>query len=345
LNKILITGSSGFLGRILQKSLYENNIIYDNTDIIPSNCCYGQNVFIQGDLCSKDFVNELFNKNRYGTVIHLASQIDFAVKDQKSLYDNNVISTQNIAEAALKFGTKKIIFTSSNSVYLGNNETLNVTENDKPSPNDEYGFSKIKSENILNEIKNKVQIIIIRPPNIIDSGRVGMLSILFELLESNSAIWTIGDGSIKYQCIYAQDLINLIIKLLKYNKNNIFNVGSERVPCLRDMYIELIKITGSKSKVRKIPKFASIPLLKLFYKLKISPLGPYQFQMLTKSFIFDTSYVKKELDWYPTLNNTEMLKLAYEYYRNNKTHLSKSKLSANSSDVKLGVLKLLKYIN
>jgi len=66
--------------------------------------------------------------------------------------------------------------------------------------------------------------------------------------------------------------------------------------------------------------------------------------MLTRNFIFNTTHIKKELNWQPTLNNTEMLKLAYDFFVANKQLVKSGKLSANSSAVKMGVLSVLKYL-
>jgi len=344
MSSVLITGSSGFLGTLLLDAFNSKSINYISTDINDPKTIQLDDRFFKGDLCSKGFVDSLFSLKYFDTVIHLASQIDFAVSSQKKLFDNNVISTRNIANASLKYGVKRIIFTSSNSVYLGNSNTLNINESVKPIPTDTYGHSKVESETILNNLSDRLHIINVRPPNIIDSGRVGMLSILFELLENNSPLWLVGDGSVRYQCIYAQDLISVLIQLLNYEKSDTFNIGSDCVPTFKEFYNDLVVMVGSKSKVRSIPQLLSIPPLKLFFKLGMSPMGPYQFQMLTKNFIFDTAHIKKELQWNPTLNNTEMLKLAYNFYKSNRNSIRNGKLSANSSSVDLGILKILKYL-
>ena len=344
MTKILITGSSGFLGTLLTDSFRAKRIAYVPTDKISPKNKSESETFVQGNLCSPEFTDNLFKNESFETVIHLASELDFAVTSQKSLFDNNVKTTKNILAASLKYGVKRIIFTSSNSAYLGNSNTFGITESVKPVPLDPYGASKVESEHILNEAKDKIHIINVRPPNIIDAGRIGMLSILFELLESNSTLWTVGDGSLRYQCIYAQDLLDVLHKLLSYEKSDTFNIGSDRVPSFKEMYQDLARTTSSKSKIRSIPALLSLPPLKLFYHLGLSPMGPYQFRMLTRNFIFDTTHVKKELNWQPTLNNTEMLKLAYDFFVANKQLVKSGKLSANSSAVKMGILNVLKYL-
>jgi len=255
------------------------------------------------------------------------------------LYSNNVISTENILRFCEKRGIDRIIFTSSNSIYLGNKEEF-IQESADPIPIDAYGKSKLDSESLIlnSKIKNKF---IVRCPNIIDAGRIGMLSILFELLENNSTLWVLGDGMIRHQCIYAQDLNAAIYKMLFKDGVYIFNIGSENVPTFIDMYKELIKVVGSQSKIRSIPTCLAIPILKILYFLGLSPMGQYQFRMLTKNFQFDLDCIKDTLNWEPTKTNTEILAIAYDYYlKNNKIEIK----SANNSSVKMGILSILKYI-
>jgi nucleoside-diphosphate-sugar epimerase len=275
-------------------------------------------------------------------MIHLAAEIDFAVKDQDSLYSNNVVTTKNAAELAKYLGIKKFIFTSSNSIFLGNKSTY-IDADETPVPIDPYGQSKYDGEKLLVAYQNDFLVHILRCPNIIDAGRVGMLSILFDLLKSNATLWVIGGGRIKHQCLYAQDLNLAINKLFKINFTSTHNIGSDNVPSFFEMFNGLISLSGSRSRIRSLPSWVVIPALKFLYKIKLSPMGPYQFRMLTKNFAFDTSRIKSDLNWAPTKNNTEILEIAYEYYLNKKFDESKD-ASANSAPVKMGILKFLRFI-
>ena len=86
--------------------------------------------------------------------------------------------------------------------------------------------------------------------------------------------------------------------------------------------------------------------MQLCYKLGISPLGPYQYKMISSSFVFDTSLIKKELNFKPTLTNEEMLLKAYNYYHENKKDIkSRKNVSAHKSVAKMGIIKLLKFFS
>ena len=72
-------------------------------------------------------------------------------------------------------------------------------------------------------------------------------------------------------------------------------------------------------------------------------MGPYQFRMLTKDFVFDISKIKRELNWAPTKNNGQIIYKAYLHYISSKISLGTSS-SANSKSVSMGILSLLKLI-
>jgi UDP-glucose 4-epimerase len=339
--KILIAGASGYFGQILSRQLLRQGheifcLDLELSEELPKDMQAVCDVRNQNDIA-------LVTRSRqFDVLIHLATQIDFAVSDQKKLYDNNIGCTEALAEYAKTAGIKKFIFTSSNSVYLGLNKGI-IFDDDSPKATDMYGQSKIDSENILNAYTGYFTLNIIRCPNIIDGGRMGMLSILFELLDANATIWTLGDGGICHQTLYAGDLCRLIELLFLKCEGATYNVGSADVQSFKELYAQLIVHAGSRSKIRSVNMKLAILVLKMFYKLGISPMGPYQFRMLTKDFIFDTTRAQRELNWYPTLNNYEMLAIAYDHYKFEQSK-SRSVNSANSRPASFKILKLLKFI-
>jgi len=339
--KVLITGSSGYYGSILFNFLSSKGIYCEGIDVIDSTVISSSQKFIC-DIADKVAFNKALLGKSYDVVIHLASQIDFAVKRQEDLYSNNVISTSNLIDIIPKLGAKKIIYTSSNSIFLGNKNSI-IKDEDIPMPIDAYGNSKVDSEAMLMAESASIDINILRCPNIIDAGRVGMLSILFELLKENATLWVINGGKIRHQCLYAQDLNAAIYKLLFYKGSSIHNIGSGNVPTFKETFEKLTVVAKSTSKVRSLPGFLVVPILKMLYQLGISPLGPYQFRMLTENFEFELSKISQDLDWHPTINNTEMLERAYNYYEQNRMRIM-HKNSANSSPVSMKILSFLKYI-
>ena len=341
----LITGGSGFLGGLVAEYLHKEGKNFVSVDCLTPAVTYSEGIYEKGDICAKDFMEGVFRRYSIDVVFHFATQIDFKVKNQRDLFTNNERTTEVVAELCCEYGVKKLIFTSSNSVYLGNPGGHLFSEKDRPIPADEYGRSKIASEKLLEKYSGKFDIVIFRCPNIMDTGRVGMLSILFDFVREGRKCWMIGNGQIYHQCIYAQDLIAAMFKALELKGHYTFNIGTDRISTIREMYEGIISTAQSKSKVIALPSLF-IPLLKLLNRLNLSPLGPYQFRMLTQDFGFDISYIRSMLDWQPTLSNSEMLTKAYEYYVSNIESMSSGdEVSANRSRAKMGIIKIVKLLS
>ena len=302
---------------------------------------------VRADVAEPGVLDASLRRGRPDAVFHLASQIDFAVKSQRSLYENNVATTRAVVAFARAHRVPKVVFTSSNSVYLGNRERRPVVETDPPMPVDEYGRSKVESERLFADAASFFDAISIRCPNIMDAGRLGMLSILFDFIREGRKVWVLGDGGIRHQCIYAGDLIEACFKAIAFRGSDVFNIGSDSVPTIRQMYQYVIDRAGSGARVASLPASLALPAMKLAHRLRMSPLGEYQFRMLTRDFMFDTAKIKAALDWSPTLDNRQMLYKAYEYYLVHRDEILQSTdLSGNRQAVrKLGVIRLLKLIS
>jgi nucleoside-diphosphate-sugar epimerase len=345
--KILIAGSSGFYGKVLTKRLQQMGFEVFGIDLVDAENIERERFRI-ADISESDQLNKCFNNIQFDAIVNLAAFIDFNVKSQKLLFENNVNSCKNLAEFGVTRKIKRYIYTSSNSIFLGNKPGV-ILQNTEPFPMDSYGKSKVISEKILEEYQNYFSVIIVRCPNIIDAGRFGMLTILFELIANDATLWVIDGGKYKHQCIYAQDLNDAILSMLNLNlnldKSYIFNIGADGVEPFKKMFEEMLKNFQSKSKIRSLAKSIIIPPLKVLHFLGLSPMGPYQFRMLTSDFEFDTKYIKSTLNWRPTLTTREILELAYlSYIGREKKCDTLANNGANAKPIRMGILNLLKYI-
>ncbi len=342
----LITGGSGYLGGLLAQRLSKDPQDFICVDILPQSITCKNGTYYHADLCDCPLIEKIFARHPIDHVFHFAAQLDFQTKSQKSLYNNNVQSTKNIAELCKRFKVKKLIYTSSNSVYLGNQFLRPFSEGDIPTPIDAYGKSKVYCEKLLESYKDHFDYCIFRCPNIMDAGRVGMLSILFDFIRENRICWMIGNGRSNHQCLYAQDLFEAMFLTLKLKGPHTFNIGAERTSTIKEMCTDLIVHAQSRSKIKAIPQNVLVPLLKFFHRCGLSPLGPYQFRMLTNDFSFNISHVQSVLHWQPTLSNSEMLIKAYDSYINNLGSFSSdSEISANRSQVKMGIINIVKILS
>ena len=135
-----------------------------------------------------------------------------------------------------------------------------------------------------------------------------------------------------------------MVRSLALDGSHTFNIGSDNVTSIREMYQGVIDRAGTKSRVASLPKFPVIPVLKLLNRAGLSPIGPYQFRMLTADFVFDCSKLKSSLGWEPTLNNSEMLCKAFDFYNEHRLTLDENK-SANSGKASQGIIGLVRRLS
>ena len=161
--KILVTGGMGYIGSHTVVELLENNyevVIVDNlvnskvdvldkietiTGIRPK--------FYQYDLCDKDLVRQIFSENKIDVVIHFAGLKAVGESCEKPIlyYQNNLISTLNLLEVMKEFNCKKIVFSSSATVY-GSPKVLPIKEDFPLSTTNPYGSTKLFIEYILKDL-------------------------------------------------------------------------------------------------------------------------------------------------------------------------------------------------
>jgi UDP-glucose 4-epimerase len=302
---------------------------------------------IQGDIRDAQILEEIFLAHRFDAVFHCAAILAHAMKDKQFLWTSNVDGTRNIAEFATKHRVPKVIFTSSNCLW-GTPLGRPVREDDAPNPVEIYGLSKWEGEKILLSAaaQGDFQTVIFRCPTIIDSGRLGLLSILFEFIDEGRKVWVVGGGKNVYQFIYAGDLIEACLKAIDYQGTALFNIGSDNVQSFRNVYESVISRAKTKARVANFPRWLAIPAMKLAYALGLSPLGPYQYKMIAESFVFDTEKIKEKLHWAPTLTNDQMLWKAYEYYHTHRGDIEhRTAVSAHKQAAKMGIIRLLKWLS
>jgi nucleoside-diphosphate-sugar epimerase len=336
---ILLTGGAGFFGGILKSRLLQAGHNCVSIDLCSDETKHANFEAIQGDIRDLDLLDWLHKQHKFDAVIHCAAILAHAVTDKKFLWESNVDGTRNVAETALQNGVKKVIFTSSNCLW-GESLKRPVEEEDAPRPIEIYGQSKWEGERILQQYSNDLHTVTIRCPTIIDSGRLGLLSILFEFIDEGRKVWVVGDGGNKYQFIYAQDLA------VDHNASDVFNIGSDNVKSLKEVFQHVIQDAGSRSEVASLPERATLLGMRLAYHAKISPLGPYHYKMISEDFQFNTNRIKTRLKWTPTLTNEQMLSRAYQYYRQNRREIETRKdVSAHRQAAKMGVIRLLKWVS
>lgn len=187
---ILVTGGTGYIGSHTCIALLEAG----HTVIIADNLCNSRYAilgklkkltnkdikFYQIDISDEESVDTIFRKNSIDGVIHFAGlkSVSESVENPLVYYFNNLVSTMVLAKACLKYNVKRLVFSSSATVY-GANEVPFVETMDLLPTTNPYGESKAMSERLLSDIAKAnptLSISLLRyfnPVGAHDSGLIG----------------------------------------------------------------------------------------------------------------------------------------------------------------------------
>lgn len=346
--RYLVTGASGFFGGILKRRLLREGHTVVNVDLQQDEDA-GLNglTSIRGDLRDRTLMERTFQQHRFDAIVHCAAQLAHGMKlDEHLLWTSNVDATVLLADLAKQHGVKPFVFLSTNCLWASDLGHPVREDVDIPAPIEIYGRSKLEAESRLRSYFDDLDVVILRCPTIMDEGRLGLLAILYEFIDDNKTVWVVGDGSNQYQFIYADDLASACILATQYGRSGLFHVGSDDVKSMRAVYESVIAASGSRSRVRSLPKGPTIAAMMAAHRLRISPLGPYHYKMIAESFVFDTAAIKRDLHWRPTLTNEQMLLRAYAHYRDHRREIEgRTDVSAHRKPAGMGIIRLLKWLS
>ena len=206
---VLITGVAGLIGSRLADWIIENKPDYCVVGVDNLFGGYEENInknviFYNKELSSDD-LSGLFEKYNFEYVFHFAAYAAEGLSPFMRMfnYSNNVLSTVNIINNCINFKTKRLIYTSSMSVYgNGKNNGERFDENDTPSPIDPYAVSKYACEmdiKIAGE-QHGLDWCIIRPHNIYGKSQNiwdkyrNVIGIWMNKIINNEPMLIYGDG-------------------------------------------------------------------------------------------------------------------------------------------------------
>ena len=335
MQNILVTGGLGYIGSHAVISLISNNfhpIIIDNlsnsrldvldkieriSGITPK--------FFKGDIRDMEFLSNLFKLEKIDGVIHFAGLKDVSdsVRNPKKYFDVNVNGTKTLIKQLKKFDVKKIIFSSSATIY-GEPKTLPIPESHPINAINPYGENKVAVEYILNDLCvhddqwKATSLRYFNPIGAHPSGILGeiiskktsniMPHILNVALKKTSHLDIYGndydtkDGTGIRDYIHIMDLVDghiaALLKLENQKGHNVFNLGTGRGVSVLELIEVFSKVTDQEI--------------------------PYQFIEkrkgdLSESYA-DPSKAERELKWKAEKGLIEMCEDAFRWVCNEKSY-------------------------
>ena len=312
MNKILVTGGSGFIGTNFLKS------IKGEFSEIRSNYHSNSNFFkVDGVQYIKANLEEVEECKKICKEIDIvvmcaANSSGAAVMDKTPLVHltPNIRMNLNMLEAAYECGVKKFIFISSNTVYPHVDYAVKETDSEY-SFFEKYhvvGWMKKFSEEVCEiyskKIKNKMTTIIVRPGNLygphdkfdVEKSKV-IASLIRKVVEKQNPINVWGDGEDLKDFLYIDDFISGLKKIV-FNVNDfeILNLASGKGITIKEILNTIIKIEKAES-----------------LKVEFDKSKP---TMIPKRLI-DISKAKRIINFNPSINMSDGLLKTINWFKNN----------------------------
>ncbi|ATG76505.1 NAD-dependent epimerase/dehydratase family protein [Pseudoalteromonas sp. 1_2015MBL_MicDiv] len=308
MRKILLTGSTGFIGKELCQSIIEQQE-FELCKVVRNKNNNDSDSFIVGEFNSDtDFSSAL---EGVSVVIHLAavahsnySSPSDAAKSYKSC---NVDATLALAKQASEQGVCRFIFLSSIGVN-GNSNSVPFTPLDLECPVDDYAKSKYEAETALRELSKltRMEVVIIRPPLVYGKNAPGNFGILLKVAEKNLPL-PLGSINNKRSFVAIDNLVDLIVACIDHPNavNQTFLVSDDVVISTSDLLKKLTLAAGKKPWLFPVPVSYLMFVASIFGKKEAV-------EKFSSSLTIDIEYTKKTLNWKPPITLDEGIRRCFK---------------------------------
>jgi UDP-glucose 4-epimerase len=266
MQKILITGATGFVGRYLVEALKDKYHIFE-LNRTKRKTSHEQ---IIADIRNKlpDLPPDI------NIIIHCASIVGYSEHYEKKSYcDVNVRSTLQLLEYGRRIKLKKFVYLSTGGIY-GFSDNL-LGEQSDVNPADFYSLTKYMSELFVNYYRNDFDTQILRIFFPYGPGQKGrfVLNLIQRILDNKPIILNNPLGKPRLNPIYISDLVEYITRMIQTDFTGIVNIAGEDIISVK----ELVEIIGKCSEKEPIFQLEDKPLLDMVGDVsKISELTNYK---------------------------------------------------------------------
>jgi UDP-glucose 4-epimerase len=259
---ILVTGGAGFIG-----SHVVNDLLAMNEEVIALDDLSGgfkENVnpraqFIAGSITEVPLIERIFKEHSFEYVFHLAAYAAEGLSPfiKRFNYENNLIGSVNLINAAVNHNVKCFVFTSSIAVY--GSAQLPMREDMIPVPEDSYGIAKLAVEQEL-KVSHHIfglNYIIFRPHNVYgEHQNIGdkyrnVVGIFMNQIMQGEPLTIFGDGAQTRAFSYIRDVSPIIAKSIYMPEayNEIFNIGADEVFTVNELAKTVCRAFGVEPRI------------------------------------------------------------------------------------------------
>jgi len=265
--KALVTGGAGFMGShlcdyLLDEMGFEVVALDDLSGGFEDNVPKGA-TFVKGSVVDHVLVDRLFAEHRFDYVYHLAAYAAEGLSHfiKRFNYENNLIGSVNLIDAAVNHEAKCFVFTSSIAVYGAGQ--VPMTEALEPRPEDPYGIAKhaVEQELRVSHEMFGLDSVIFRPHNVYgERQNLGdryrnVIGIFMNRLMQGEELPVFGDGEQQRAFTYVKDVIPGIARSVQIEaaRNRVFNVGSDHPFTVNRLAELVMDAMGVRAPVRHLP--------------------------------------------------------------------------------------------
>ena len=262
----LVTGGAGFIGSHVAEHLIQMGhrvvVLDDLSGGFQANVPAGAD-FVEGSILDDGLVNRLFREYQFDYVYHLAAYAAEGLSHfiKRFNYQNNLIGSVNLINAAVNCEVRAFVFTSSIAVY-GAGQTPMI-EDMVPVPEDSYGIAKLAVEQELKASHEMfgLDYVIFRPHNVYgERQNIGdryrnVVGIFMNQLLKGEAMSIFGDGEQRRAFTHIDDVAPIIASSVNFEaaRNQVFNVGADVPVTVNHLADVVAEAMGSERRAAHLP--------------------------------------------------------------------------------------------
>jgi UDP-glucose 4-epimerase len=306
--KVLVTGGAGFIGSHVVDVLLEAGhqvAVVDNLWELGGGRM--ENVNPQAQFSKMDIrdaaLAQVFENERPEAICHLAAQHSVKISTDDPVHDAqvNVLGLINLLQCATRFGTRKIVYSSSGATY-GTVDKMPVDEHTPQHPESPYGITKLASEHYLRFWKEMhgLDFTSLRYGNVYGprqdpTGEAGVIAIFARAILLGEPVRIDWDGEQQKDYVYVRDVARSNLLALTRGDGEAFCIATGKGTSVNALCRHLVEIIGHEAEIVHAPK---------------RPGDIY----LT---YLDCRKAEEQLDWKAEMDLVEGLRLTVDYFRAN----------------------------
>lgn len=325
--RILLTGGSGFLGSYVAEQLSSQG------DTVRALVRPRSDKRILEKLAHIEFANGAIEDvpsveaamKGVDAVVHVAGLVK--ARTPAEFFATNTQGTQNLLDAAVKHapGLKRFVYVSSLAAVGPSADGKPVPDDAEPRPVTHYGRSKLAAERAVLAMKDKLPVVVIRPPLIY--GPRDRETLAFFTSVSRGVLPLLGDGKNTLSMVYGEDCASAVVKAVRAGipSGRTYFVDDGQVYVWRDALSAVEKALGKRAFVRFGLPLAIVKIAAAASQLYGKVTNTAQMLTLDKVNELKESHwvcsgegARSELGWAPRTTWEQGVPKAVEWYRREK---------------------------